>query len=265
MLPIAGERTIRRESSGRGDDARQSRARPPGRLTMILRLLLALGVALALVGAELAISASHQPARHEPVVIDGDTLDLDGRTVQLYGIDAPELGQLCNSDGSLWPCGVEAALALRKLVTFAGHQLACSAWTNDPDAHHRRWRRARALHDRPRGRRAGDAARRSRRRPARQLPGLSGGAGAGPPRRRLGIWHSDFAPPWEWRDETAGEPTGRATSKARATPRGTGSTTCRPIPTIATSSSLRSTEGRLFCSDEEARAAGWSRPTGGAG
>ena len=35
-------------------------------------------------------------------VIDADTLQVDGKVVQLYGIDAPELGQLCESGGSLW-------------------------------------------------------------------------------------------------------------------------------------------------------------------
>ena len=61
-------------------------------------------------------------------VIDGDTLELGGRVIQLFGIDAPELGQLCESGGKPWPCGVDAALALRKLVTVSEQQPHCSAW-----------------------------------------------------------------------------------------------------------------------------------------
>jgi endonuclease YncB( thermonuclease family) len=54
-----------------------------------------------------ATSASAQPAhRHgQAHSLDGDTLVVDGHRIRLYGIDAPETGQLC-SDG--WPAGVEA-------------------------------------------------------------------------------------------------------------------------------------------------------------
>ena len=51
-------------------------------------------------------------------VIDGDTLVVDGRLVQLAGIDAPELGQRCFNDKKAWRCGLEAALALRKMISF---------------------------------------------------------------------------------------------------------------------------------------------------
>ena len=54
---------------------------------------------------------SSQSSAERLSVIDGDTLQVDGDVVQLYGIDAPELGQLCESDGRLWHCGMEAALA----------------------------------------------------------------------------------------------------------------------------------------------------------
>jgi endonuclease YncB( thermonuclease family) len=41
---------------------------------------------------------SSQNSAERLSVIDGDTLQVDGAIVQLYGIDAPELGQLCESD-----------------------------------------------------------------------------------------------------------------------------------------------------------------------
>ncbi len=57
-------------------------------------------------------------AKEANPVIDGDTLVVDGQLVQLSGIDAPELGQRCFNDGKSWRCGLEAALALRKLIAF---------------------------------------------------------------------------------------------------------------------------------------------------
>jgi endonuclease YncB( thermonuclease family) len=227
---------------------------------MSLRLLLALGIVLALVAAEMALSASHQPAPEDPTVIDGDTLQIDGAIVQLYGIDAPELGQLCDSDGSLWPCGVEAALALRKLVTFGGHHLDCAPSTNDPDqttAHGGALELCKLGHE--------DVAEVM----------LHGGHAVALPhsfpdyqdaqeqarRARLGIWHSRFALPWEWRAAQSG-------ADRRCNVKGVVDAAGQRVYYVPTDPGYREIAiapergERLFCSDEEARTAGWARPTG---
>lgn len=49
-------------------------------------------------------------------VIDGDTLDVDGKRVRLHGIDAPESGQTCRRRLRMWECGVEATRALERLI-----------------------------------------------------------------------------------------------------------------------------------------------------
>jgi endonuclease YncB( thermonuclease family) len=233
----------------------------PGRLSMTLRLLLALGIALALLVADMALSASHPPASHEPVVIDGDTLEIDGKIIQLYGIDAPELGQLCDSDGDLWPCGVEAALALRKLVTFGGHHLDCAPWANDPGrttAHGGVLELCKLGHE--------DIA----------LVMLHAGHAVALPhsfpdyldaqeqarRARLGIWHSRFAMPWDWRDAAEG-------ADRRCNVKGVQDSAGRRVYYVPTDPGYREITvdpargERLFCSDEEARIAGWARPTTG--
>ncbi len=41
-------------------------------------------------------------------VIDGDTLEIHGQQIRLYGIDAPESRQLCRLEGKPWQCGKDA-------------------------------------------------------------------------------------------------------------------------------------------------------------
>ncbi len=49
-------------------------------------------------------------------VVDGDTLEVGGKMVRLFGIDAPERDQTCTRAGVVWDCGAWATDALRGLV-----------------------------------------------------------------------------------------------------------------------------------------------------
>ena len=49
-------------------------------------------------------------------VTDGDTIKFNGKIYRLWGIDAPESGQLCGDD---WPAGRAATTYMRILI--AGH------------------------------------------------------------------------------------------------------------------------------------------------
>ena len=51
-------------------------------------------------------------------VIDGDTVAWHGRARDLAGIDAPELGQSCQAGKRAYPCGTDAAFALKKRVAL---------------------------------------------------------------------------------------------------------------------------------------------------
>ncbi len=65
-------------------------------------------------------------ARHAINVIDGDTLQIGSMAVQLAGIDAPELGQVCTRADRAISCGLLAARALRKIVATATQPIVCS-------------------------------------------------------------------------------------------------------------------------------------------
>jgi endonuclease YncB( thermonuclease family) len=72
----------------------------------VLGLLLALGAPIAL--AQLAV-------RGYARVLDGDTLDVQGVRIRLFGIDAPEKTQTCTlATGASWPCGSAAQEALER-------------------------------------------------------------------------------------------------------------------------------------------------------
>jgi endonuclease YncB( thermonuclease family) len=45
-------------------------------------------------------------------VLDGDTLDIAGTRIRLFGIDAPERRQLCEIGAVTWPCGRNAQAIL---------------------------------------------------------------------------------------------------------------------------------------------------------
>ena len=64
-------------------------------------------------------------------VIDGDTLEVEGQRMRLYGIDAVELGQTClDGHGQPWHCGAAAKAALAELVE--GQAIACTVVDDTP-------------------------------------------------------------------------------------------------------------------------------------
>lgn len=125
-------------------------------------------------------------------ILDGDTLDLNGERIRLYGIDAPEMAQTCRHGAREWSCGVEARDALAGMI---GRQsLTCEK--RDTDRYGRTvatcqagevsvntWmvRNGWALAYRQYGGAIYDANERAAR------------------ADRLGVWAGEFVEPWEWR------------------------------------------------------------------
>jgi endonuclease YncB( thermonuclease family) len=89
------------------------------RLTSLLLFLLLSGGALA---DEFVGQAS---------VVDGDTLEIHGIRIRLWGVDAPESTQLCRGDNSLqYRCGAQAANDLDAFI--ARRPVNCSPLNLDP-------------------------------------------------------------------------------------------------------------------------------------
>ena len=143
-------------------------------------------------------------ARGRAVVIDGDTLDVSGTEVRLFGIDAPELDQPCSTRGDVlnensdtYSCGMEAAAALADQIgddpvicdePASGNQkpVVAVCWLNDEDLGawlvRSGWARAYPLSISPYTLVEKEAQAALR-----------------------GIWRGDFIDPWDWRKQLAGE------------------------------------------------------------
>lgn len=50
-------------------------------------------------------------------VIDGDTFKINGKTIRIEGIDAPEIGQRCRDFSGSWQCGDAASNTLKQIVS----------------------------------------------------------------------------------------------------------------------------------------------------
>jgi endonuclease YncB( thermonuclease family) len=123
--------------------------------------------------------------------IDGDTIDVAGVRVRLWGVDAPESKQFCEAGNRRYACGTDATSALARLI--GDQTLTCRERGRD------RWQRVIAVC-------------------------LAGGKDLGKEmvrigwalafiryssdyvteereaqRDRLGLWAGSFVPPWDWR------------------------------------------------------------------
>jgi endonuclease YncB( thermonuclease family) len=91
---------------------------------------IAIAVFAALILAPASAGAADNLAG-QASVIDGDTLEIHGTRIRLWGIDAPESSQLCRGEDSLqYRCGAKAANGLDAFI--AGRPVSCirSRWTS---------------------------------------------------------------------------------------------------------------------------------------
>lgn len=219
-------------------------------LWVTLAVVFAVGIQRASPSQELDGAASGRVG-----VIDGDTLSMDGRPVQLHGIDAPELGQTCYHDGIEQNCGLLAARALHKLVNMAQGPIQCvsvgtylqmetmTCWAGHRDL-------ARVLV-------ADGYALALPHGPSAYVEQESEAREAG-----LGLWNGNFTPPWEWRASPDSAKRAEHDCNVKAVVGADGTRNFYvPLDDAYDGIVLDRRHGdALFCSDEAALQAGWSRP-----
>lgn len=65
-----------------------------------------------------ALAFDKLPIKGQASVIDGDSIEIEGRRIRLHGIDAPDGRQSCkDAAGKSYPCGQRAASALADKIT----------------------------------------------------------------------------------------------------------------------------------------------------
>lgn len=209
-------------------------------------------------------------------VIDGDTIEIHGERIRFNGIDAPESAQLCtDAGGRTYRCGARSAEALAKWLA-ASSPTACKFVERDQY-----------------GRFVGDCARADgasvqrwlvRNGHAMDWPRYSNGMFSAEQSTaeadKIGIWQGTFQPPWEWRaaqreqsvssstislvpsdasSASASEESGACSIKGNISRKGE---RIYHVPGQKYYAQTRISVGkgeRWFCSEQEARAAGWRR------
>lgn len=195
-------------------------------------------------------------------VLDGDTIEIGSARVRLWGVDAPEGRQTCLDGSRRWPCGRRAAQALAGRID--GRSVTCEERDRDGriiavcrhggrDVNAWLVREGWAL---------------AYRRYTRAYVAEESGARAA----KRGLWRGEFIPPWDWRRgkrlNTAGRDIRHTASRDRGACNIKGNisrNSGRRIyhlpgdPDYAKTRISTSHGERWFCTESEARAAGWRR------
>lgn len=215
----------------------------------------------------IALPATAQSLSGQAEVIDGDTLAIRGEKtrIRLYGVDAPEGQQTCNDgEGKRYLCGSRAAEAIASLIGRNG-RVSCQEEDRD-----RYGRVVAVCHANGRDIN-GELVRQGWAVEYGQYSdGRYSDEEAEARRAKRGLWAGTFVKPWDWRrgerltsefTEAAKSPEGKCAIKGNISD--SGRIYHVPGSRHYVNTQINEARGeRWFCSEEEAKAAGWRAPRG---
>ena len=206
------------------------------------------------------VTASRSTVSGRARVVDGDTLDVGAVRARFHGVDAPESRQSCVAGGRRWACGERATRALAGRI--GGRTVACEE--RDRDRYGRTVAVFRDGGEDVNAWMVSQGWALAYRRYSRDYVGEETAARDA----RRGVWRGDFVPPWDWRR-------GERLAGSRPVPKSAAGAGCRIKGNIGRNGTriyhvpggqfyeptrIDTSRGeRWFCTEAEARAAGWRR------
>lgn len=192
-------------------------------------------------------------------IIDGDTLEVRGTRIRLHGIDAPESAQRCRSQGQVWSCGREATRALARHI--GSHPVVCKE--RDRDRYGRVVAVCRVGGEDVNAWMVSEGWAFAYRQYSRSYLAEEMAAKAA----KRGIWRGNVVPPWDWRRGKRLTDTGTTMKRGSGQCKikgniGKGGKRIYHVPggRFYDQTRINTSQGeRWFCSESEARAAGWRR------
>jgi len=231
-------------------------------MNLLTSCLAALSLSLAACGgAEAGDEAETGTLSGRASVVDGDTIELAGERIRIWGVDAPEARQTCTRGPETWRCGQQSALALSDLIG----QRAVTCREQDRDRYGRSVATC-AVAGQDMGAwlvGQGWAIEYTQYSDGRYRAAEASARAAG-----VGVHTGPFIPPWEWRRAQRPAPASQVAPTSECQIKGNINRSGERIyhvPGMRSYENTRISEAdgeRWFCSEDEARAAGWRAPRG---
>lgn len=217
-------------------------------------ILFLIAIALLTQISSVAVANITGPAK----VVDGDTIKVRGTKIRLHGIDAPESAQTCLANGKSYRCGTAATLALTRRI--GGKSVSCEE--RDRDRYGRIVAVCHVSSEDLNGWLVSEGLALAYRRYSTDYVSQEQAAREA----KRGLWRGAFVKPWQWRKgkRMAGE---RAAEAAPGTCRIKGNISRNgkriyhlPSGRYYAATKIDESKGeRWFCSEAEAKDAGWRR------